>query len=224
MVKLDLPYLWAPMGRQRRRYWFYRRNGRRIPIISPDGRRLKRGEPGFFEAYERIHQSFAVAPSAGRESAAWRTFRDAPEFTTLKPKTQRDYLDMLKAQHGHRRIATMPREAVFKLRDQFQATPRTANYVVSVLRLILNFAEDRKQTFHLAAHWSNPARRPKKLKTGRGHRPWEEVEREAYRKRWSIGTLERVLFEMFDGTGQRSIRGSQGIRMSWCSRRRPAGR
>jgi integrase len=110
---------------------------------------------------------------------------------------------MLKTQHGHRRIATMPREAVFKLRDEFQGTPRTANCVVSVLRLILNYAEDRKQTFHLPAHWSNPARRPKKLRTGKGHRPWEEVEREAYRKHWPIGTLERVLFEVFDSTGQR---------------------
>src|SRR4029077_7172592 len=59
MVKLDLPYLWAPMGRKRR-YWFYRRNGRHIPITSPDGRRLQQGEPGFFEGYERIHQNFAV--------------------------------------------------------------------------------------------------------------------------------------------------------------------
>jgi hypothetical protein len=72
-----------------------------------------------------------------------------------------------------------------------------------VLRLILNYAEDRKTAFRLAAHWSNPARRPKKLRTGRGHRPWEEVERDAYRKHWRIGTLERMLFETFDSTGQR---------------------
>jgi hypothetical protein len=128
MVKLDLVYLWAPMGRQRR-YWFYRRNGRRIPITSPDGRRLQQGEPGFFEAYEHIHQNFAVAPShapaIGSLAHLIDTFRAAPEFTTLKPKTRKDYgryRDMLKIQHGHRQIATMPREAVLKLRDEFQAT------------------------------------------------------------------------------------------------------
>jgi integrase len=97
----------------------------------------------------------------------------------------------------------LPREAVFKLRDEFQATPRTANYVVSVLRLILSYAEDRKPTFRLPPHWSNPARRPKKLKTGDGHRAWEEVEIVAYRKRWPAVTLERVLFETFLNTGQR---------------------
>jgi integrase len=209
MVKLDPPYLWVATGRHGR-YWFYRRNGRLIPLRSPDGRRLQQGELGFFEAYERIHKSFGVAASAGPAIGSLTqlidAYRAAPEFTTLKPKTRRDYgryLDMLKTQHGHRQVATMPREAVFKLRDEFQATPRTANYIVSVLRLILSYAEDRKQTFHLPAHWSNPARRPKKLRTGQGHRPWEEVEREAYRKRWPIGTLERVLFEVFDSTGQR---------------------
>jgi hypothetical protein len=89
MVKLDLPYLWAPMGRQRR-YWFYRRSGRHIPITSPDGRRLQRGELGFFEAYERIHESFAVAPNdapaIGSVAHLIDTFRAAPEFTTLKRK------------------------------------------------------------------------------------------------------------------------------------------
>lgn len=211
MVKLDLPYLWVVTGRHRRgQYWFYRRNGRYIPITSPDGRRLQQGDPGFFEAYERIHKSFGVAarsgPAIGSLGHLIDAYRAAPEFTTLKPKTRRDYgryLDMLKGQHGHRQVATMPREAVFKLRDEFQATPRTANYVVSVLRLILSYAEDRKQTFHLPGLWSNPARRPKKLRTGKGHRPWEEVEREAYRKRWPIATLERLLFEVFDSTGQR---------------------
>jgi hypothetical protein len=187
MAKLDLPYLWVVTGRQRRRYWFYRRNGQRIPIASPDGRRLRRGEPGFLEAYERIHKSFAVASSAGPAIGSLAhlidTYRAAPEFTTLKPKTRTDYgrhLDKLKTQHGHRQVATMPREAVFKLRDELQATPRTANYVVSVLRLILSYAEDRKLTFRLPPRWSNPARRPKKLKTGTGI---------AHGKKWRLSPI-----------------------------------
>jgi integrase len=92
---------------------------------------------------------------------------------------------------------------VLKLRDEFQATPRTANYLVSVVRLLLSYAEDRKLTFHLPPNWSNPARRPKRLETGAGHRPWEEVEIAAFRKRWQSTTLQRVLFETFLNTGQR---------------------
>src|SRR5260370_221228 len=97
----------------------------------------------------------------------------------------------------------MPREAVLKLRDEFQGTPRTANYIVSVLRLVLTYAEERKRTFRVPPYRISPARRPKKLKTGEGHRRWEEIEIDGYRKHWVIGTLERVLFEAFLNTGQR---------------------
>src|ERR1700758_19535 len=57
LAKLDMPYLYGP---KKRRYWYYRRNGRFIPITSPDGRRLQQGEPGFLEAYARIHASFGA--------------------------------------------------------------------------------------------------------------------------------------------------------------------
>ena len=209
LAKVELPYLWAPKGRHKR-YWFYRRAGQRIPITSPQGRRLQQGDPGFLDAYERIQESFGVAPRSkptiGTLAHLIDSYRSAPEFLTLGAKTRKDYaryLDVVKEKHGHRSIAAMPREAVFKLRDEFQATPRTANYVVSVVRLVLSYAEDRKQTFRLPPHWVNPSRRPKKLKTGEGHRPWEEVEIDAYRKRWGISTLARVVFETFLNTGQR---------------------
>ena len=199
-------YLYGP---KKRRYWYYRRNGRFIPITSPEGRRLQRGEPGFLEAYERIDASFTaenVDTAIDTLGHLIDVYRVSPEFTQRSPKTRKDYgryLDLLKVQHGHRSIAKLPREAVFKLRDEHQATPRTANYLVSVLRLLLSYAEDRKLTFHLPPHWSNPARRPKKLETGSGHRPWEEAEIAAFRKQWQSTKLQRVLFETFLNTGQR---------------------
>lgn len=209
LTKVELPYLRAPKGRNKR-YWFYRRAGQRIPITSPQGRRLEQGDPGFLEAYERIHEGFGLEPSSEPKTGTFAhlidSYRNAPEFLTLAAKTRKDYaryLDMVKEKHGHRSVAAMPREAVLKLRDEFQGTPRTANYIVSVLRLILTYAEERKRTFRLPPHWINPARRPKKLKTGEGHRPWEEIEIDGYRKQWMIGTLERVLFEAFLNTGQR---------------------
>jgi len=209
LAKVELPYLWAPQGRSKV-YWFYRRAGQRIPITSSDGKRLAQGDQGFLQAYERIHQTFGVAtpPAAtavGTLSHLIDSYRASPDFLDLSPATRRDYsryLDILKRDHGHRSIA-MPREAVLKLRDEYKATPRTANYIISVLRLILSYAEDRKQTFRLPPHWTNPARRPKKLKTGDGHRPWEEIEIVTYRSWWKIGTLWRVVFEAFLNTGQR---------------------
>jgi integrase len=213
LVKLDLPGLWLPRGRHKQ-YAFYRRGKRYVPITDPDGNRLGPGDAGFFEAYERIRTNFdtKIPPTTGATPGTLAhlidAYRASPEFEEKASKTRKDYgriLDMLKGQHGHRSIAKLPREAVFKLRDQFKATPRTANYVVSVLRLILSHAEDRKQTFRLPVHWSNPARRPKKLRTGDGHRPWEEFEITALRNHWSETMLERVLFEAFLNTGQRGV-------------------
>lgn len=214
MGRLDLPYLWAAKGRGGRLYWFYRRGGQRIPITGPDGARLAEGAPGFLEAYERIHRTFggeAAAqpdgePVKGTIAHLIEAYRKAPEFTKKKPRTRKDYsryLDLLKEKHGHRRIATMPREAVLKMRDEYADTPRTANYLMAVLRLILVYAEDRRKTFLLSDHWVNPARNPRNFETGEGHRPWEESEIAAFRKRWKAGTLERVLFETFLNTGQR---------------------
>jgi integrase len=211
LATLNHPYLWAAKGRGGRKYWFYRRGRERVPITDPNGRRLGPDDDGFLASYERIKRGFEDQPAAsitptGSLAHLIDIYRKGPEFLSLAAKTRRDYgryLDLLKEKHGHRPIATMPREAVFKLRDEFQATPRAANYVVAVLRLILSYAEDRKATFRLPPHWVNPARRPKKLKTGEGHRPWEEVEIATYRGWWKIGTLERVLFEAFLNTGQR---------------------
>ena len=97
----------------------------------------------------------------------------------------------------------MPRGAVRKLRDEYQATPSKANYLIKVLRLILSYAADDPQKFRLPPNWLNPASRPKRLRTGDGHRPWEEKEIAVLRGTWQIGTLERTLFEMFLNTGQR---------------------
>jgi hypothetical protein len=216
LVAVDLPYLFCTLGRHKRRpYWFYRRDGRYIAIKSPDGRRLQPSDADFLEAYQGIHERFEQPPAAppaqpltkaGTIGHLIDAYRASPEFKQRKPKTQKDYgryLDVLKEKHGHRSISKLPRDAVFAIRDAYQDTPRSANYIVAVLRLILSFAEDRKQTFGLPPNWINPARRPKNLETGEGHRPWEEVEIAAYREHWREGTLERVVFEAFLNTGQR---------------------
>jgi integrase len=215
LVKVDLPYLFYALGRHKRRpYWYYRRDGRVIAIKSPDGRHLQPSDAAFLEAYQLIHGSFETpVPTAKAEKAKAGTFahlieayRASPNFTQRAPKTQKDYgryLDVLKEKWGKRTIAKMPRDAVFALRDEYQATPRTANYLVAVMRRILSFAENRKQTFGLPQLWVNPALRPEQLKTGKGHRPWEEVEIDAFRRHWPEQTLERVVFETFLNTGQR---------------------
>ncbi len=203
MTKIELPHI--NVFRQRGRvYSYYRRDGLCIRIPGSVG------TPEWLDAYRRTHESFeATGPQsagAGTLAALIEAYRAAPDFTQLKPKTRRDYgryLDRLKEHYGDLKVRAMPRDFIFELRDAYQATPRTANYLLSVLRLILNFAEDRKRRFGLPPAWSNPARRPRQLKTGDGHRPWETYEVDAFRDIWAIGTRQRTAFELLLATGQR---------------------
>jgi integrase len=124
----------------------------------------------------------------------------APDYATLAAKTRRDYrryLDRLAADCGSVQVRAIGHGWVLQLRDRFAATPRSANYLIQVLRLLMTFAVDRG--------WrpDNPALRPKRLKTGDGHRPWEEDEIARFRARWAADTVQRVAFELMLNTGQR---------------------
>jgi integrase len=129
MTDQNLPYLWYA----KRRYPFYRRNGL-IPVTTPDGRRLLKGDFGVLEAYERIHASFEA--EKGREVQAIlpgsighgiSRFTASTEWKQqLKPSTQKrwrnEYNWLLRPPdgskgHGHRSIATCTQEAVLALRD-----------------------------------------------------------------------------------------------------------
>lgn len=206
---MTIPYLFAPKAKGRR-YYYYRRAGQRIPIEDAQGRRLAPDDPGFLAAWQAIHDTFEdtapTAPGAGTLAHVIETYRESPDYLQLAAKTRRDYaryLDTLKSDHGHLPVRTMPKEFILGLRDRWAAKPRTANYLVAVLRLVLSYAEDRPRTFALPNGWANPARKPKMLKTGAGHRPWEEHEIAAYRARWGKATVQRMAFELLLNTGQR---------------------
>ena len=208
---MDLPYLFAPKGRSRR-YWYYRRGGLRVAIAEPGGYRPDPDSERtrFLAAYNRIHESFERPAPKGTRSGTLghvvEAYRASPEYAQLAPRTQRDYrrhLDWWKADFGDLTVATMPREFVREIRDKYAATPRTANYKIVVLAIALSWAADRPSTFMLPLGWRNPAARPKLLKTGDGHRPWEDVEIAAFRNTHRIGTRERTAFELLLNTGQR---------------------
>ena len=180
-------------------YTYYRREGLRFPIQGEEG------SAEWHRSYASIHETFqrpgTEAPRNGSFAALVAAYRGSPDFLQeIGAKTRKDYgryLDRLASDYGHLPVKTMPRAFIFRLRDKFAATPRTANYYVQVVRLLMTFAVDRG--------WrdDNPALRPKQLKTGPGHRPWEEFEIAAFRARWAANSLERVAFELLLNTGQR---------------------
>jgi len=209
MTKIELPYLFAPKAKGKT-YYYYRRHGQRIAIKGKQGHHITPKDPGFASAWEAIHTTFegkaATATATGSLAHLIDTYRVSPDFKQLTPSTRKQYtryLNKLKEHYGNLSVSTMPREFVLGLRDKYSDTPRAANYLIQVLRLVLSYAEDRQRTFRLPNGWSNPARHPKLLKTGDGHRPWEEYELSAFRNTWALGTLERTAFELLLNTGQR---------------------
>lgn len=204
MVRIRLPYLWEARAKGRK-YYYYRRDGQRIPVTSERGRRLAPKDAGFAAAYDAIHATFE---DAGRPPAAPGTldaliieYRKSSMFKQLSPRSRKDYgvyLDLLREDYGDLMVRTMPRPFVFRLREKYAETPRKANYLISILRRVMQFAVNQ------GYRTDNPAAKPERLKEGPGHRPWEEYEVAAFRKTYPEPVFERAAFELLLNTGQRS--------------------
>lgn len=211
-MRTELPYVHAYRSRKRW-YTYYRRDKQQIRIrghvVVVAG--VIRASDEWMTNYGNVHASFEDpkldrAPKEGTMADLISIYKSSPEYAGLGDKTKKDYgryLNILQENYGMTRIEDYDMEAVIAIRDIYSETPTTANYMVRVVRLLFSFAEGKRRRLGLEAGWRNPARRPKVLNVGDGHRPWEENEIAAFRERWELGTLERTIFEMMTNTGQR---------------------
>ncbi len=157
-----------------RDYAYYRRGTQRVPLPSPIG------GPEFLAKYQEVHASFEAPgrpPLAlGSLAALIAEFKMAPEFTELSDETRRGYLRHMEAlaELSGVQVDDTTRPWALIMRDSMRATPRNANYRMTVLCRLLNFAIDR------GCRANNPATRIKPLKTGPGYRPWTEAEVSAF--------------------------------------------
>jgi integrase len=161
--------------------------------------------PTFLAAYQAAHKAAEAAikalPAArpgiipGSMAALVIAYRSSPEWRELAAASRTDYnkaLNPLVERYGKLPVATIPRQFVFKLRDDYSRmpaftrekkpkpildatgkqvirdTPRRANRMVNVLRLLLAWAANRGGWFK----GENPAARPGRLKTGPGYQTW----------------------------------------------------
>lgn len=178
----------------RRVYYYHRATGKRLP-----------DDPASPEFSARLADLNAPKPkvlAAAIDTIAGliAAYRASPDFTQLAEKTRKDYrryLATIEELWGDLPIKDLRRRHVRALRDAYAKTPRTANYLVQVTRLIMTYAVDEE------LRDDNPASKPKLLRTGDGHRPWEEDEIETYREHWKPETVERVAFELLINLGQR---------------------
>jgi integrase len=121
----------------------------------------------------------AVAPGTFADLA--RAYRGSPEFHRLAASTRAAYekrIAWLDARWGALEVASIDREAVLALRDRLAARPRQADWMLQVLRLLLNFALDRPSRFGLT---HNPAARFRRIwaPSPDANRPWTAAELDA---------------------------------------------
>jgi integrase len=208
MVLISIPYVKA-FTVKGKVYAYYRRNGQKIRIKGDIGSDAWRAE------YERIHSEFQSGADSGPaiKSGSYddliAKYKAGPLFKQLAPRTKKEYarhLDTIGDIAGKMDVASTPRQFVTMMRDRFHETPRTANAIISTLRLILNYAIDLGWMTH------NPAARPRRLKEGDGYRAWEESEIDQFRATWPMGTIQRVAFELILYTGQRASDVRQMVR------------
>ncbi len=184
-------------------FHYYRRNGRLTPLPGEPG------TPTFLEAYQRAHAAHEAPAAAGAGAGTLRAlviaYRTSPQWQALRASTRKDYskaLDPLADRFGPLAVATMPRRFVLDLQAQYatkdgKPTPRRANQIIGVLRLLLSWGVDRG--------WrkDNPALRPKMLRTPGGHRPWTAAEVAAFLEHDAVPVPMKQAVRLALGTGQR---------------------
>ena len=202
MVKIDLPGVNTTRKRTKQgwRYYYYHRASKERLPDDP-------ASPEFVARLQELNDQYKQPETRkiipGSFAALIAAYKESRDFRSLKPRSRVSYtryLSVIEENWGRNKVSAITREAVFNLRDAYEDTPRTANFVIQVLRLLLNYALDRPSVYGLSF---NPAVRPKKLKTGEGYRPWEDHEIAAFRAKWAPDTLQRVAFEIMLNTGQR---------------------
>lgn len=122
------------------RYGYY---GRGVDTISL-------GREGSADFHERLAQSLRRGPAERTVAGLSRQYRQSPEFTSRKPRTQADYILQLDKIYevfgtlslramGSREIA----EHIYAWRDSMAASPRQADYGVQVLKVLLSWGTKR---------------------------------------------------------------------------------
>ena len=111
-------------------------------------------------------------PAKARSRALIAEYKKSNDWDNLRPVSRRGYshfLNQLEAEGGDRPVAAMTRRDIYALLDRMSTQPFTANYMLAVLRTLLEFGVPR------GYRDDNPAIGVKRLKVAdNGHSPWPD--------------------------------------------------
>ena len=175
--------------------YFQRRGYKTTRIMS---------EPGgkeFALEYAALLNGAVIPPQEAKRTfnALVRYYVSSPKYRRLAPRTAKDYdkvLEWVKAKLGPLPVNGMRKKDVIRARDANAETKRFANYIVQVLRILLEHSKD------IGWRDDNPAVGVSLIKSeGQGRQPWPTDMIKAYRETATGRAL--LIFELCLGTGQR---------------------
>ena len=172
-------------------YWYHRVTNERLP--DDEFKRVQRVL--HINATLDGQRSGAIPGSIGDLIGRYKA---SPEFKGLAAATRRSYMSQIKVLEdgfADECITEIDTAWLYTLRDYLSDTPRTANLMLSVLSILLNFAIAR------GLCQSNPVRNVKRLRKGKSYERWPEPALEKLR----AGANARMVWavELAIYTGQR---------------------
>lgn len=166
-------------------------------------------------AYQAALEQFEPAKRPARASAIEGSFSalaaryfGSPQFAGLSDSSRKNYrrvIDGFLVEHGHRQVSQFRREHVDYLIGKMAGSPGAGIILLKRIRTLVRYGLqlgwiDRDPTAGATSYAS------KEIHT------WTESEIGQFRASWTVGTKQRLGFELLLGTGQR---GSDVHRMTW---------
>ena len=202
MTKPRLPFVNRHVNRHGKVYWFFRaRHGQRIRLPG------EYGSTEFMDAYRAaLAGSAQKAPPQSRASRGtlrwlvehWKRSSDWVQTSPATRKQRDNILQHVLDKSGDRPLEEITQEAIRAGREKRKDTPSAANNFLKTLRALFRWAKEEQLVD------ADPAKDVKfiKVKT-KGYTPWTMDDITAYRRRWPLGTRERLALEILINTGFR---------------------
>jgi len=205
---IRLRYVHAFRDRTGRMRYYFRRNGRRIPLPSlPGSTEFMNVYAAALSDQPKKVLERPIAPPRSFAALAIRYY-GSPQYQSLSVSSRTNYrrvIDGFLEQHGHRRVDQMTREHVDVVIGKMSHKPGAGIILLKRIRTLVRYG--------MALGWTD--RDPTAGVKGYGSKEihtWNESEIAIFEKRWPLGTRERLTFSLLLYTGQR---GSDVHRMTW---------
>lgn len=199
----------------KRTYWTLRGVGSLNPLAGDEAEPFEPGTPAFMRAYLTAIDAPKKARTVGTLQSIIEAYQRSTAFQKLAPRTKLDYtgaITRIEAKWGSCPIDVIEdpkiRRGFLEWRDLLASTsPRQADAVLGVLRIVLEFGRDRGMVA------LNHATRPKKVyKADRSDKLWLQKDLDAFR---AVASPElRLALELALWTGQRQ---ADLLTLGWAS-------